>query len=187
MLEHIRKLVGQNRPLASLECLLEDVQDGSLSVEEAARQIRNLAAQPRIPPWLPLLFRIVGVMFAMVGIGFGIYSVYFSIGTAETAGTVIEMKGGTQKSPVVEYTVDGRRFTFHSSISSSPPAYKVGDQVGVLYNPDDPQAAQLNTFLDRWLFPVAFTSVGFVVMAISFAIPLVLAPMTGTALVGRST
>lgn len=132
MLEHIRKQVGLHRPLAGLERVLEDVKDGSLSVEEAADQIRALAVQPQIPLWFPHLFRIVGAMFAMVGIGFGINSVYFSIGTAETAGTVIEMKGRSQQSPVVEYTVDGQRITLHSSISSSPPAYKVGDQVRVL-------------------------------------------------------
>ncbi len=187
MLKHFRKLFGLQPPLPGLENLLEDVKRGTRSVEDAADQIRDLAAQPHIPPWFPRVFRIMGAIFAMVGIGFGIYSVYFSFGTKETDGTVIEMKGMTQQSPVVEYNVDGQRFTFHSSISSSPPAYGVGDKVTILYDPDDPTTAQINTFHDRWLFPLIFTGAGLTAVAFSFAIPQVLLAITGTGLTRRST
>lgn len=74
----------------------------------------------------------------------------------------------------------GKRFTFNSSISSSPPAYAVGDKVTMLYHPANPRSAQINTFHDRWMFPLIFTFVGLGAVAFSFAIPRILAAVTGT-------
>src|ERR1700752_1051823 len=43
---------------------------------------------------------------------------------------------GRSFAPVVEFaTAEGRRVQFQSNISSSPPAYDVGEHIGVWYSP----------------------------------------------------
>lgn len=54
-------------------------------------------------------------------------------------------------SPVFEYTVAGRRHSFESMNASSPPSYRVGQQVEILYNPEDPDDAVVNSFGELWL------------------------------------
>jgi len=41
--------------------------------------------------------------------------------------------GADTYAPVVEFEHQGRKYTFKDSISSSPPSYRRGDAVGVLY------------------------------------------------------
>ena len=57
-------------------------------------------------------------------------------------------------SPVVEFQVGGQTYTFESDNASDPPAYRVGQQVDVRYDPADPQTAQIDNLFERWLFPV---------------------------------
>ena len=110
-------------------------------------------------------FRIVGVMFVLGGIGFGVYSIAFGIGAKDVQGIVTQMDGG---SPVVDYEVGGQHFSLRSPISSSPPAYSVGDKVVVLYRPNNPASAQNDSFIDRWFFAVVFSGVGIVTVISSY-------------------
>ena len=47
----------------------------------------------------------------------------------------------TAYTPVVEYYIDGQRYTAHSNVYSKPRSYKVGDQVIIKYNPNNPNIA----------------------------------------------
>jgi hypothetical protein len=144
-MRRLREFLGLTAPLEGLEELLGQVADGHLPVDDAARRIRRLASQPHIPPWFLRVFRIMGALFAMIGLGFGVYSAVFAIGAEEVQGTVVKMVGDTGQSPVVEYEVKGRKFTYQSPLSSSPPAYCVGERISVLYHPNDPAKAQINS------------------------------------------
>ena len=159
----IHELLGLVAPLDGLEEIL--VATGQLSSSDAAVQIRHIAAQPHVPAWTSHLLRIVGVMFVLGGIGFASYSIAFGIGAKDVQGTVTNMDGG---SPVVDYEVGGQHFSFRSPISSSPPAYVVGDKVVVLYRPNNPASAQIDSFIDRWFFAVVFSGVGIVTVMSSY-------------------
>lgn len=121
----------------------------------------------------------MGGVFAIVGVGFLLYSVYFSVNTAATIGTVIEMRGGRGQSPVVEYAVQGKRFVHYSSLYSNPPSYSVGDPVHLLYDPAAPTSSQIDSFEERWLFPVVFLLGGLLLYAVSFLFPKWLQLLTG--------
>jgi hypothetical protein len=54
-------------------------------------------------------------------------------------------------SPVFEYTVNGRGYSFESMNASYPPAYQVGDETEIIYNVDDPSDAAVNSFSELWL------------------------------------
>ena len=180
-MHRILAFLGLTSPLSGLENILEQVANGELAQDDAARQIRELASKPHLPPWFLRLFRIMFAIFAVIGLGFAAYSIAFSIGAKEVPGTVIQMVGGNQKSPIVEYNVGGKRFTHRSSLSSSPPRYFVGEKVSVLYRPDNPKRAQINSFTDRWLFSVMFTCGGLMGVVMSFFIPKLFSAITGDA------
>jgi Protein of unknown function (DUF3592) len=51
-------------------------------------------------------------------------------------------------SPVVEFEALGHTYRFKDSIGSSPPSYRRGDEVAVLYDPDQPRNARIDR--GRW-------------------------------------
>ena len=57
-------------------------------------------------------------------------------------------------SPVVEFQVNGVTYSFENDTASSSPDYEIGSEVRILYDPADPNTAQINTFSARWLFPI---------------------------------
>ena len=82
-------------------------------------------------------------------------------GGETTTGTVIEMEesdtsegGCCVYSPVIEFDANGQTYTFEGGNASYPPEYEVGEQVSVLYDPADPETAQINKWSERWLFPI---------------------------------
>lgn len=54
-------------------------------------------------------------------------------------------------SPVFEYSVNGRSYSFESMNASYPPAYRVGDETEIIYNVDNPSDAAVNSFGELWL------------------------------------
>jgi len=70
--------------------------------------------------------------------------------------------------PTFQFVADnGQRVTSVASVGSSGRRYRVGASVRVLYSPDDPEKAQLNSFTDLMLMPIflgvfglAFSGVG---------------------------
>lgn len=78
-----------------------------------------------------------------------------------TTGTVVRLEesnsaegGCCVYSPVIEFTADGQTYSFDGDTATDPPAYEVGEEVSVLYHPDEPETAQINKWSERWLFPI---------------------------------
>lgn len=95
----------------------------------------------------------------------GVYAAYTSwqleTNGETTTGTVVDLDessdgdgGCCVYSPVVEFTVKGRPYIFEGDNASDPPAYDVGEEVEVIYDPADPSNAQINKWSERWLMPV---------------------------------
>ena len=83
---------------------------------------------------------------------------HFTQSGVAATGTVVENRAiddadGTTYKPVVEFEIDGQVYRFEGGNSSSPPAYRVGQSVRVLYDPADPSQAQINSIWERWLAP----------------------------------
>src|SRR5689334_8818749 len=57
-------------------------------------------------------------------------------------------------SPVVQFEANGHTYTFENDTASSQPDFQIGAEVSVLYDPEDPNTAQINRFSERWLFPI---------------------------------
>src|SRR5688572_9594713 len=86
-------------------------------------------------------------------------------------GTVVSMRqvsatrpgGVSTYAPTISYTVNGRSYTYRSSSSSFPPAYKVGDTVTLEYAPGDPNDVRVDSWWAQWLLPALLGGAGLVV------------------------
>jgi len=95
-----------------------------------------------------------------------------------TTGTVVELTDRITASgrasmicPVVEFTtVTGEKVRFTSDFGSRPAGHTIGQSVNVRYEAADPQKAEIESTMNRWLVPLimAFMSVVAGCLAISF-------------------
>lgn len=83
----------------------------------------------------------------------------------KTSGHVVALsehsddEGCCTYAPVVEFTVGGFPVRFEGNNSSDPPAYRVGQEVEVLYLPNNPSKAGINSFSELWMTAVILAPV----------------------------
>lgn len=61
--------------------------------------------------------------------------------------------GGETWRPIFSLSVEGKEYSISSSSSSNPPAYRVGEQVEMLYPSENPAEAVTNTFAGLYVLP----------------------------------
>lgn len=114
-----------------------------------------------IPKWLPLLFIGIGIIFVILGVGFRYSTVQFIERANTTEGLVVRLVGDTQKSPVVRFHLpNGEAVTFESSLSTRPPRYEVEEKVMVYYDPEDPENAMIDGWMEEWFATIVFGGMG---------------------------
>ena len=119
----------------------------------------------------PLSLTTHGAIVLIIGFAFLFPSLSLELGGVETEGVVVDFKpdsagswssGGNQ--PVVKfYDPDGTPITFTSSVHVGwgfGPSR--GEQVRVIYDPDDPTKAAIGSFMLLWFFPTAFLTAGLI-------------------------
>lgn len=68
---------------------------------------------------------------------------------------------GIQYRPVVSFsTPSGENIVFRARTSSYPAAYRVGEKVEVLYNPNEPDKARIKSFSSLWAATVGLGLTG---------------------------
>jgi Protein of unknown function (DUF3592) len=95
----------------------------------------------------------------------------------EVQGTVIEMvrvrdsdNTGYLFTPLVRFqTAQGRTIEFQSSLRTNPPAYRAGQTVPVLYDPEEPQSAAIRGVLSLWLLPIILSFIGLIFSGVGTA------------------
>lgn len=80
-------------------------------------------------------------------------------------GEVVELREhhdeGVTYAPVVRFTGPGGRVVeFTESVSSNPPAHRVGERVKILYRPEDPTRARVASTLSLYLLALIFALIG---------------------------
>lgn len=108
---------------------------------------------------------IFGNLFLAAFCLWGVYAAYTSWTLQNegvtTTGTVVrfneqsDAEGGCcTYVPVIDFKVNDQIYTFEGDNASYPPAYEVGEQVNILYDPTNPNTAQIDSLFERWAFPV---------------------------------
>lgn len=104
-------------------------------------------------------------LFFMAFCLWGVYAGYISwklqTNGEKVEGTVVRLNEQSDSEgdcctyvPVVEFEAGGRTYSFEGGTASDPPAYETGERVPVLYDPADPETAQIDKWSERWLFPM---------------------------------
>jgi len=127
--------------------------------------------------WIGGIFASLGLVFVAGAAWFFLADRSFAAAGERAPGTVIEMigsrdsDGGHTYKPVVEFRdAAGRRHVFTSNVSSSPPQHSVGESVEVIYAPDSPDEAVIDSFVDRFLLPLILGGLGTLFAAIGFGV-----------------
>ncbi len=120
------------------------------------------------------VFGLVGVAFLIVALFTVRSELSFREGAITAPGIVVDLaptqssKGGTSYKPVFRFTDrNDKVHTVTGSLSSSPPSYRPGEAVSVLYRTDDPDGAQIDSFMESWFLPLIFGSIGTVFTAVA--------------------
>jgi len=107
----------------------------------------------------------VGPIFTLIGVGVLALGVYLGMERADFLQTALPADGeviqlNERRSddsyvyyPVVSFILPGteRTLTFEHDSGSNPPSYSVGEQVSVLYDPDNPQQAIIDAGLLNYM------------------------------------
>ncbi|MEX2160601.1 MAG: DUF3592 domain-containing protein [Anaerolineales bacterium] len=115
-----------------------------------------------------LVFFGLGLVFLGLAIAIWASGAVFRLQAERVTGTVVEVElrhyaDGNSYCPVVRFTTRDRQiFTHYSDICSWPASYEQGQQVGMYYDPDDPQQVQLDDFFGIWFLPLLFGFMGLV-------------------------
>ncbi len=108
----------------------------------------------------------IGILFATVGITTGLNNHSFVKKAISTQGIVINNLHDSTKSsnsyyPLVKFTTrTGETVVFESKVGSSSPEYTKGERVEILYHPQKPNAAMINTWIHLWFFPMILSGTG---------------------------
>jgi Na+/proline symporter len=90
-------------------------------------------------------------------------------------GTVVELttqvtQRGSIFCPVVEFTVpSGETIRFTSEFGSRPAGHKIGQSVNVRYDAVDPQKAEIESTMNRWLVPLILVFMGVIACCLAVA------------------
>lgn len=117
-------------------------------------------------------------IFLIFAIGAVIYSWHFSSVARHTTGKIVAMRAGRNKetgsasyAPTFRFhDSTGAVHTVTSSLYSSPPQFRVGDVVSVLYLSDNPQDAKIDTLWQIWGLPTMLSCIGSVGLIIGIGV-----------------
>jgi hypothetical protein len=134
-----------------------------LTAEEIAVR---LAAQEKTARIYAPVMLLIGIIFFGIGIytGEGMYAFMGDAASAKGVVTRMERESsgdGSSYYPHVAFIPrDADRIDFRDKLGTNPPVYKKGDQVEVLYDPDNPRHAMIDRGIWNWAIPGIFTGIG---------------------------
>jgi Protein of unknown function (DUF3592) len=123
---------------------------------------------------------ILAVVFTSIGLASGLVAGISAAVIAESIstdryvdGTVVDLSyDGKGYRPVVEFARPASPPVRFTGLGSNPPAYRIGEHVGVRYDPDNPQDARIDQYWQIWFLPTLFGifSTPFLLAGIAFGV-----------------
>ena len=116
---------------------------------------------------------LIAPIFGLSFLFFGVKELYqvnrFLTRGEQTDGIIVEMRKGSSKlskyHPLIRFqTKEGKTIEFSPGNGSNPPMYEVNDRGPIVYNPDYPHYAVINSFTEIWLAPVIYAGLGLLLL-----------------------
>lgn len=136
----------------------------------------ELSPGAKLPWWFYLIFYGVGVVCLAAAVIIYISTSRFLALAQHAQGKVIEYRrdvdedNGVVYFPIVEFSAGNELYTFESGTGSSSRPYQKGDAVAVLYHPDNPEKAEIESFWAQWLGVMICGLIGIVFIGLTVAI-----------------
>jgi hypothetical protein len=121
------------------------------------------------------IFAGAGTLLLVIGLIEAVHTQWFVTRAARASGVVVENISGTDSEgsstvrPQVRFRIPtGQVFLFISRVGSSRPRYEAGEGVPVLYDPENPGDARIQSSLSLWFVSLVFGGLGALFGAIGF-------------------
>lgn len=123
----------------------------------------ELAAEARMRTVGTLLCIVIGSVLLLTAGGSSLYSWHFVSTSVRTTGKITALRsktdskdGTTRFAPSFTFQDSaGGEHLVSASVYSAPSQHQVGDSVGVLYRPTNPQGARIDAYMHIWGLPTA--------------------------------
>lgn len=105
----------------------------------------------------------IAILFLSLGGMFYFQSQKLLTAGGTTSGTVVRMESSAKGAyyPVIHFQPDGAaEMEERGKVGSSPPEFKVGDTVPILYEKTNPKNWTINSWLNLYFLPVMFLAFG---------------------------
>lgn len=120
-----------------------------------------------------------GGICLLVAAGTALHALHFVMTSVRTTGTIVELvekgrdgEGAARFSPRFTFRDTlGNEHVITASVATSPAPNRVGDQVPVLYRPDDPKEAKIDRFPDVWGLPFVTGILGGLAVIVGQVLP----------------
>ncbi len=106
---------------------------------------------------------VAGPILGVLAIAFALHTSHFIHRATHTKGSVTALTAQTDQYNNLTYaptftfkTPAGETITKRSGTGSKPPTFTTGQQVPVLFDPNYPQDARIDTRVQLWTLPIAF-------------------------------
>jgi Protein of unknown function (DUF3592) len=102
----------------------------------------------------------------IISAGMFISNILFTLRAEKTTGTVVDYrskrgsKGGVTHAEIVEFQADGKTIQFVEKAYRSRFIMNTGHTVNVLYDPNQPEKARINSFGTLYLVPIILLFIG---------------------------
>lgn len=121
---------------------------------------RNIYRASKPVRWIGPIFTAVGIAAVVLGVYLGKQRAEFLESAHRSQGEVVSLNSKSSDDgyvyyPVVRYAPSGSSNTisFEHETGSNPPSYSVGERVEVLYHPEDPSHAIIDSGFMNWFGP----------------------------------
>lgn len=165
---HVQELIRGGDTLGAVRWVRD--QTGS-NLAEALTTVGEITSATGIPVGTgahQTVFKVAMNSFKLIGLILLGITGYIVTGQVQTitngeriTGTVIDLdydEGGS--APVIAYEWEGKTLKYWSSTRSNPPSYTQGEQVPLYVHRERPESVVVDTFTDRWLWPVVLGLMG---------------------------
>jgi len=123
------------------------------------------------------VFTVVGFILLSLAFIFGFQDYKFATSAIPLMGKVTRIdNNGSMYVPVVSYELFGVPHEYTGTVSTSSPAFSVGEEVELLVNANDPADAKLNSFLDRWFVVTLLGGMGLLFSTIGYFVRRIVTP-----------
>ena len=115
---------------------------------------------------ITMIMGLVGGILVLIGFVILMRTRSFMASAQQTKGTVIRMvsssgSDGISYAPVFQFkSINGATIEVAEKLYSNPPQFKTGQEVDILYDPQDPQHARVNKGFNLYFTPALLGGMG---------------------------